>query len=74
MLGPHGGRGGQKRPKIGPHGLCMTPNLKNHILNIDFLTFSDVEKFLHEINKTLSIVGKPNLHSLNRERILCLYL
>ena len=28
MLGPHGGRGGQKRPKIGPHGLCMTPNRK----------------------------------------------
>ena len=27
MLGPHGGRGGQKRPKIGPHGLCMTPSL-----------------------------------------------
>ena len=25
MLGPHGGRGGQKRPKNGPHGLCMTP-------------------------------------------------
>ena len=25
MLGPHGGRGGQKRPKNGPHGLCMPP-------------------------------------------------
>ena len=26
MLGPHGGRGVQKRPKNGPHGLCMTPS------------------------------------------------
>ena len=24
--GPQGGRGGQKIPKIGPHGLRMAPN------------------------------------------------
>ena len=30
MLGPQGGRGGQKRPKIGPHGLCMTPSRSLH--------------------------------------------
>ena len=27
-VGPQGGRGGQKRPKNGPHGLCMTPYMK----------------------------------------------
>ena len=32
MLGPHGGRGGQKRPKNGPHGLCMTPYVDDFFL------------------------------------------
>ena len=40
MLGPHGGRGGQKRPKNGPHGLCMTPNGEKKIAHLAFAKFA----------------------------------
>ena len=42
MLGPHGGRGGQKRPKNGPHGLCMTPYIG--ISDHTFICVKEVRK------------------------------
>ena len=37
-VGPQGGRGGQKRPKNGPHGLCMTPNVNPGFSSISVCT------------------------------------
>ena len=35
-----GGGGGQKRPKNGPHGLCMTPNGEKKIAHLAFAKFA----------------------------------
>ena len=42
--GPQGGRGGQKCPKIGPHGLRMTPKT-----NFELLQQNEVELFVEQI-------------------------
>ena len=54
MLGPHGGRGGQKRPKNGPHGLCMTP-----YLDIYYVVINTYVKFLYSSLRTDTNASPP---------------